>query len=127
MNDDSTRTVTLTEFNGTVWNDWQQYAGELLNTTIYDRAGGTPIQVTRNTPWSVVTSTRTLTRDWAVPTVHRSYIVLRTSRHLCDPGYVGSLPVDAGDPLGGQVCGEFGEAPFDAQSAAPSTSRSRDA
>ncbi|MDG4787110.1 polymorphic toxin-type HINT domain-containing protein [Micromonospora sp. WMMD1102] len=76
--DTGTRSVSVTPFDsvvggGAAW-DTEYRRGHLLNERIYDRAGGTVVQILKHDPWAVTTGTRTLSTDWAVPNVHKSYI-----------------------------------------------------
>ncbi|MQA25149.1 MAG: hypothetical protein GEU94_06705 [Micromonosporaceae bacterium] len=72
--DSESRASTLTNSEGEVWQDFKYRAGFLHETTEYAAPGGQALERTIHSPVAHLTGTRTLTREWAVPTVHYSHI-----------------------------------------------------
>jgi RHS repeat-associated protein len=69
-----TRSVQLTDVHGSTFTDYPNRAGRVLQTVTYDVSGGSPVHATRHQQVRYLTGTRTLSTDWAIPNVHRSYI-----------------------------------------------------
>jgi RHS repeat-associated protein len=69
-----TRSVELTDVHGSTFTDYPNRAGRVLQTVTYDVSGGSPVHATRHQQVRYLTGTRSLSTDWAIPNVHRSYI-----------------------------------------------------
>ncbi|WP_212829984.1 RHS repeat-associated core domain-containing protein [Catellatospora sp. TT07R-123] len=81
--DSGTRTVSVAVWDGAGnATDFDHRAGHMLEERIWDQAGGTPVQLIKHDPWTLITGTRTLTAAWSdYPSTLNSWI-LRTKKEI---------------------------------------------